>query len=150
MVTLIMDRKHQSMILCIELIIFCLFTETPPVGSNSVTRKKADSFTLSCKVDNNEIIYLIRQSKHILVCQNEECVNKTENVQGVCKKGACDITIKNLSFRDAGKYILRFSSKNDPKEEKRQEEKTYRLHIHGKAKTEQTSSMCFLFYSFSK
>ncbi|XP_042631837.1 uncharacterized protein LOC122148714 [Cyprinus carpio] len=114
------------------LLLFCLVNQskTPPVGSNSVTRKKADSFRLSCKVDNNEIIYLIRQSKHILVCQNEECVNKTENVQGVCKKGACDIIIKDLSFRDAGKYILRFSSKNDPKEEKRQEEKTYRLHIH--------------------
>ncbi|XP_016375586.1 uncharacterized protein LOC107714286 [Sinocyclocheilus rhinocerous] len=114
------------------LLLFCLVyqSETPPVGSHSVTRKKADSFTLSCKVEDNEIIYLIRQSKIILVCQNEECENKTENVQGVCKKGACDVTIKNLSFSDAGKYILRFNYKNDPKEKEQRKEKTYRLHIH--------------------
>ncbi|XP_016102555.1 uncharacterized protein [Sinocyclocheilus grahami] len=128
------DAEQHSKCRCwnLLLLLFCLVyhSETPPVGSHSVTRKKADSFTLPCKVEDNEIIYLIRQSKIILVCQNEECENKNKNVQGVCKKGACDVTIKNLSFSDAGKYILRFNYKNDPKEKKQEKEKTYRLCIH--------------------
>lgn len=86
---------------------------------------------------------LIRRSKSVLHCQNGKCENKTENVQGICKEGVCDIIIKNLSFSDAGKYILRFIYTNDPTE-KMQQNKTYQLQIYGKVKTEQTSNICFL------
>ncbi len=135
--------KHQSLILFIELNICCLFAETPPVEarSNSETEKKGGNFTLKCEQENNTIINLIRRSKSILDCQNGKCENKTENVQGICKDGVCDIIIKNLSFSDAGIYILRFSHTNDQTE---MQEKTYRLQIQGRVKTEQTCNMCFL------
>ncbi len=135
--------KHQSLILCIELniYIFCLFAGIPPVGthSNSVTGKKGGNITLQ---ENNKNMNLIRRSKSILDCQNGKCEKKTANVQGICKEGVCDIVIKNLSFSDAGKYILRYSHTNDPTEKVQQNK--YQLHIQGKVKTEQTCNMCFL------
>ncbi len=121
----------------------CLFAGTH-VGmhSNSVTGKKGGNITLQCELENNTIIILIRRSKSVLRCQTGQCNKKTENVQGICKEGVCDIIIKNLSFSDAGKYILRFSHANDQTE--MQENKKYQLQIQGRVKTEQTCNMCFL------
>ncbi|KAF4100917.1 hypothetical protein G5714_019113 [Onychostoma macrolepis] len=47
----------------------------------------------------------------------------------VCKKGARDVVFKDLSFSDAGTYILHVYYHNDQTELERQI-RTYQLHIH--------------------
>ncbi|XP_016109338.1 uncharacterized protein [Sinocyclocheilus grahami] len=54
------------------------------------------------------------------ICQTEECSDQ------VFKEGDCDVVIKNLSFSDAGKYILGIYYNNDLEQLIR----TYQLHIH--------------------
>ncbi|XP_042601142.1 uncharacterized protein LOC109111071 [Cyprinus carpio] len=73
---------------------------------------KGGDVTLPCHYDGSEIpdIHLISRSENIPVCQTEECSCR------VCKKGACDVVIKDLSFSDAGKYILRVYHHNDQTE----------------------------------
>ncbi|XP_058608607.1 uncharacterized protein LOC131525237 [Onychostoma macrolepis] len=129
------------MLRCSNLLLLrCLVNHsgTPLVGTHSSSErgKKGGNIILECELENNKIINLIRRSKSILECQNEKCENKTENVQGICKEGACDIIIKNLSFSDAGTYILRYSHTNDPTEKVQQNEvqtKKYQLHIQDEA-----------------
>ncbi|XP_050960232.1 uncharacterized protein LOC127161527 [Labeo rohita] len=110
------------------LLLFCFVSHggTTQPDLKSVKGKKGGSVKLECKLENNEVVNLIRRSKIILYCQNEECEPNTENVQGICKGGACDIYINNLSFSDAGKYILRFTNCLTEEE---QQIRTYQLHI---------------------
>ena len=138
MVTLITEKQYMHfsvLILCIELILFCLCAESPSVP---VTGKTGESVTLTCESEAGEIsrIVLTRLSKNILVCENEEC--KSENDR-VFKEGSCDVFIKDLIFSDAGKYILRVRYTNDQSEPQTLE---YHLHIHGQVKTDQTIIMC--------
>lgn len=88
--------------------------------------------TLTCDFEAKDILQidLSLRSANIDVC------NKTsyEECGRVFYEGSCDVIIKNLSFSDAGKYILRVHYKNDLQ---KQEEK-YQLHIHGKFITDQT------------
>ncbi|KAF4100898.1 hypothetical protein G5714_019094 [Onychostoma macrolepis] len=133
--------RALTMLRCSNLLLLrCLVNHsgTPLVGTHSSSErgKKGGNIILECELENNKIINLIRRSKSILECQNEKCENKTENVQGICKEGACDIIIKNLSFSDAGTYILRYSHTNDPTEKVQQNEvqtKKYQLHIQDEA-----------------
>ncbi len=107
----------------------------------SVSGKKGGNATLSCEFEAREIsdISLNSRSKHIPVCQTEECSGR------VFKQGDCDVVIEDLRFSDAGKYILRVYYSNDETELKRQI-RTYQLHVHGKVKTDQTKNMCFLVF----
>ncbi len=105
----------------------------------SVTGQKRGSVTLPCQFEAKKIsdISLNSLSKNIPVCETEECSGR------VFKQGNCDIIIKDLSFSDAGMYILYVYYHNDQAELERQI-RTYQLHIHGKVKTDQTINKCFL------
>ncbi|ROL44072.1 hypothetical protein DPX16_1088 [Anabarilius grahami] len=97
---------------------------TPPIPVPGI---KGGNATLSCEFEDHEIsvIALIRRSKNILVCKNEEC--KSENGK-VFKKGSCDIVLKDLSYSDAGTYILKVYYKNNQTEVDKQVME-YNLHI---------------------
>lgn len=75
--------------------------ETSPIVS-PIDGQKGGNVTLPCQYEGSEIanMSLIGGSESIGVCQTEECSCR------VCKIGACDVVIKDLSFRDAGKYTL--------------------------------------------
>ncbi len=103
--------------------------------------KKGDRVILPCEFKARDIFHirLNRQSKHILVHQNKYCSKRA------CRQGACDIIIKDLRLRDAGKYFLEIyyihaKSVLDP------QIKTYQLHIYGKVKSDQIICMCFLVF----
>ncbi len=98
--------------------------------------KKGDRVILPCEFKARDIFHirLNRQSKHILVHQIKYCSKR------VCRQGACDIIIKDLRLRDAGKYFLEIyyihaKSVLDP------QIKTYQLHIYGKVKSDQIICM---------
>ncbi|XDV33558.1 hypothetical protein PO909_003936 [Leuciscus waleckii] len=114
-------------------------TSTKPVSGT-----KGGNVTLTCESEDREIthISLFHQADEIPVCETEEC--KSENDR-VFKEGSCDIIIKDLRLSDAGKYILRVYYTNDQAELERQITE-YHLHIHGKVKTDQTISVCFLVF----
>ncbi len=105
-----------------------------------VTGKKGGNATLKCEFDARDIfdVFLKSLSKDIPVCKTEECSGR------VFKKGACDVIIKDLRLRDAGKYILRIHYFNDQAEYERQTTE-YHLHIDGKVKTDQNHQhvLCF-------
>ncbi|XDV33544.1 hypothetical protein PO909_003924 [Leuciscus waleckii] len=98
-------------------------TSTKPVSGT-----KGGNVTLTCESEDREIthISLFHQADEIPVCETEEC--KSENDR-VFKEGSCDIIIKDLKLRDAGKYILRVRYTNDQAELERQITE-YHLHIH--------------------
>ncbi len=104
-----------------------------------MTGEKGGNITLTCEIKDCEIleISLHGRSENIPVCQTEECSGR------VFKQRNCDVFIKNLSFSDAGKYFLNIYYHNDQTELERQI-RTYQLCVHGKDKTDQTISMCFL------
>ncbi len=101
--------------------------------------------TLPCQFEAKKIsdISLNSLSKNIPVCQKNKCSGR------VFKQGNCDVIIKDLSFSDAGTYILHVYYNNDQTELERQFRK-YQLHIHGKVKTDQTINKCFLLLIFSE
>lgn len=114
-------------------IILSFFAESSPTLKVGI---KGGDVTLPCHYDGSEIpdIRLISRSENIPVCQTEECSCR------VCKKGACDVVIKDLSFSDAGKYILRVYHHND-QTELEPHIRTYQLCVDGKVKTGQIISM---------
>ncbi|XP_059411537.1 uncharacterized protein LOC132144949 isoform X1 [Carassius carassius] len=83
------------------LLLFWVFIYSEPVPLH-VMGKKGGSIILPCELKTRDIFHirLNRESKNILVYQKKYCS------KGVCKKGACDVVINDLSFSDAGKYIL--------------------------------------------
>ncbi|XP_058608535.1 uncharacterized protein LOC131525183 [Onychostoma macrolepis] len=104
--------------LCI-LLLFCFFanSETSPTP---VVGIKGGNVTLPCQYTGSEIPEIdLTRSENISVCQTEECSCR------VCKKGACDVVIKDLSFSDAGTYILKVSDQT----ELEQQIRTYQLCI---------------------
>ncbi|XP_059411146.1 uncharacterized protein LOC132144599 [Carassius carassius] len=100
------------------------FAETSPIGS-PIVGLKGGNVTLPCQYDGSEIpdMSLIGGSESIPVCQTEECSCR------VCQKGACDVVIKDLSFRDAGKYTLSVYHHNDHTELE-PHIRTYQLCVH--------------------
>ncbi|KAL1254887.1 hypothetical protein QQF64_012948 [Cirrhinus molitorella] len=90
-----------------------------------VMGKKGASVVLPCEFEAREIfhIHLNRESKKVLVYQNEYCRKR------VCQKGACDVIIKDLRLRDAGKYILKVYYINAVSVLEPQI-RTYQLHIY--------------------
>jgi len=108
-----------------------IFAGTTPVP---VTGGKGGDVTLTCESEARDIYALVlsRLSKHILVCEREEC--KSENSR-FFKEGSCDVIIKDLIYSDAGKYLLRVYYSNDQTEILQ-----YKLHIHGKFKTSACAS----------
>ncbi|XP_042601272.1 uncharacterized protein LOC122140691 [Cyprinus carpio] len=96
-------------------LLFCFicYSGTPRAGTKlvHVTGKKGDSVILPCEFEARQIshYHLSSWSKTIYVCQNEEC--ESENGR-VFKQGNCDVVIKDLSFSDAGKYVLRVNYNN--------------------------------------
>ncbi len=103
--------------------------------------KKGGSIILPCEFKARQIFHirLNRHSKHILVYQNKYCSKR------VCRKGACDVIIKNLRLRDAGKYILEIYYIN-AKSVLEPQIRTYQLHIYGKVKSDQIICMGFLVF----
>ncbi|XP_026103856.1 uncharacterized protein LOC113075370 [Carassius auratus] len=97
------------------LLLFCFICHsgTPRAGTKllHVTGKKGDSVILPCEFGARQIshFYLSSWSKTIYGCENEEC--ESENGR-VFKQGNCDVVIKDLSFSDAGKYVLRIYYNN--------------------------------------
>ncbi|KAF4100927.1 hypothetical protein G5714_019123 [Onychostoma macrolepis] len=98
------------------------YSETIPTH---VMGKKGGSIILPCEFKAIEIFHirLNRQSKHILVYENKYCSKR------VCRKGACDVIIKDLRLRDAGKYILEIYYIN-AKSVLEPQIRTYQLHIY--------------------
>ncbi|XDV33580.1 hypothetical protein PO909_003947, partial [Leuciscus waleckii] len=94
-------------------------------STKAVSGIKGGNFTLSCGSEDREIveIILISRSKNIRVCEKKNCSGR------VFKEGSCDVVIKDLIYRDAGKHILRVRYNNDQTEVKRQTLE-YHLHIH--------------------
>ncbi|KAF4100967.1 hypothetical protein G5714_019163 [Onychostoma macrolepis] len=90
-----------------------------------VMGKKGGSVILPCEFKAIQIFHirLKRQSKHILFYENKYCS------KGICKKGACDVIIKDLRLRDAGKYILQIYYIN-AKSVLEPQIRTYQLHIY--------------------
>ncbi|XP_016300204.1 uncharacterized protein LOC107656776 [Sinocyclocheilus anshuiensis] len=109
---------------CLNLLLFCLVYHSGNT-SISVSGKKGGNVTLTCESEADEIVHieLFSESEEIDVCQDEECSGR------VFKEGNCDVVIKNLSFNDAGKYILRIYYNNDQSELEPQI-RTYQVHIH--------------------
>ncbi|KAK7139591.1 hypothetical protein R3I93_016660 [Phoxinus phoxinus] len=103
---------------------FIKYSETTIVGNISihVTGQKGENATLPCDIEARDIFHVIltRLSKNIPVCETEDCSGR------VFTKGSCDVFIKDLSFSDAGKYILRVRYTNTPKPQIRE----YHLQIH--------------------
>ncbi|XP_026103852.1 uncharacterized protein LOC113075365 [Carassius auratus] len=97
------------------LLLFCLICHsgTPRAGTKllHVTGKRGDSVILPCEFEARQISHysLSSWSKTIYGCENEEC--ESENGR-VFKQGNCDVVIKDLSFSDAGKYVLRIYYNN--------------------------------------
>ncbi|XP_050959130.1 uncharacterized protein LOC127160540 isoform X2 [Labeo rohita] len=89
-----------------------------------VKGEKGGKVTLPCEYETNTIFHtdLISESEDTSVCQTEQCMCR------VFKQGNCDIVIKNLSFSDAGKYILRVYYRNDQGVLERQTQE-YKLQI---------------------
>lgn len=116
-------------------IILCFFAETSPIVS-PIEGLKGGNVTLPCEYDGSEIAYmsLIGGSESIGVCQTEECSCR------VCKIGACDVFIKDLSFRDAGKYTLSVYHHND-QTELEPHIRMYQLRVDGTVKTGQFISI---------
>ncbi|XP_016115850.1 uncharacterized protein [Sinocyclocheilus grahami] len=106
------------------LLLFCLVYHSENT-SKPVSGEKGGNVTLTCEFKAIKIVHieLNSRSEDIDVCQDEECSGR------VFKEGNCDVVIKNLSFSDAGKYILRVYYTNDQTELERLI-RTYQLHIH--------------------
>ncbi|XP_050957303.1 uncharacterized protein LOC127158194 [Labeo rohita] len=117
------------------LLLFCFVyhSEIFPAGNPpiSVRGQRGGSITLPCEFKACEIsdISLNSLSENIPVCQTEECSER------VLKLGNCDIFIKDLSFSDAGTYILHVYYHNEQAELERQT-RTYQLHIHDEISVE--------------
>ncbi|XP_016109337.1 uncharacterized protein [Sinocyclocheilus grahami] len=109
---------------CWNLLLLCLVYHSG-ITSISVSGEKGGNITLTCEHETNKIVHieLFSEPGEIDVCQDEECSGR------VFKEGNCDVVIKNLSFSDAGKYILRMYYNNDLTELERLI-RTYQLHIH--------------------
>ncbi|XP_058608545.1 uncharacterized protein LOC131525196 [Onychostoma macrolepis] len=111
------------------LLLFCFIYQsgTPPVGTRTipVSGKKGENITLPCEFEVKKIsdISLYSRSKNIPVCPTEECSGR------VFKQRNCDVVFRDLSFSDAGKYIMKVYYNNDQTELK-QQIRTYQLHIH--------------------
>ncbi|KAK9958206.1 hypothetical protein ABG768_012380 [Culter alburnus] len=86
-----------------------------------VTGEEGGNATLLCEFEARDDldIALFRQSKKIIVCQNEECSER------FVKKGACDVIIKGLRLSDARRYILRVNNADGQREVERE----FHLHI---------------------
>ncbi|XP_073678601.1 uncharacterized protein [Garra rufa] len=106
------------------LLLLCVFKYSESIPTH-VMGKKGASIILPCEFEAREIFHigLNRRSKNILVYQNEYCHKR------VCKKGACDVFIKNLRLRDAGRYILNVYHFNATSVLEPQI-RTYQLHIY--------------------
>ncbi|RXN38543.1 hypothetical protein ROHU_001014 [Labeo rohita] len=90
-----------------------------------VIEQRGGYVILPCDFEDREIAEIeFSRSENSTVCWNKECERDR-----IFKKENCDIVIKNLSFSDAGKYILRFSYVNN-QSELEQQNRTYQLHIH--------------------
>ncbi|XP_016348540.1 uncharacterized protein LOC107693603 [Sinocyclocheilus anshuiensis] len=105
------------------LLLLCLVYHSENT-SKPVSGEKGGNVTLTCEFKAIKIVHieLFSQSEDIDVCQDEECSDR------VFKEGNCDVVIKNLSFSDAGKYILRIYYNNQSELELQTRE--YQLHIH--------------------
>lgn len=104
--------------------------ESTFVGSTpvSVTGEKANSTTLPCQFEPTDILRIdLWRKKSIFSCQNETCENGRFS-----KKGACDVTIKNLSYSDAGQYTLKVFYNHAQTVLNQIKERIYHLHIHDK------------------
>ncbi len=117
-------------------IILSFLAETSPT---LVVGIKGGNVTLQCQYNGIEILDIhLTRPDIIPVCQTEEC-------SGRVFKEACDVVIKDLSFSDAGKYILRLYYHNNQTE--LEQFRTYhQLCVDGKVKTGQIISMCFLVF----
>ncbi|XP_067282332.1 uncharacterized protein [Pseudorasbora parva] len=115
-------RLHLLLLIC-----FITYSGTAPLRTafKHVTGTRGGEAILQCDFKAGEIsdISLSSWSKIIPVCENEECENGR-----VFKKGSCDVIIKDLTLRDAGKYILRVYHTNDQTELERLIQE-YQLHI---------------------
>ncbi len=102
MMTITVNREKDHIYFTFQYlmnIILSFFSETSPTF---VVGIKGGNVTLPCQYGGSEILDIdLSRSEIIPVCQTEECSCR------VFKKGACGVVIKDLSFSDAGKYILR-------------------------------------------
>ena len=114
----------------------CVFAGS---SDKAVSGIKGGNVSLSCGSEDREIVEIRLYSvlKNIPVCEKKNCSGR------VFKEGSCDVVIKDLIYRDAGKHFIYVYYNNDQTEVKRLILE-YHLHIHGKVKTDQTINMCFL------
>lgn len=106
-----------------------MFAETPSVVKH-VKGKKGGNATLPCGYQDKDISdgRFIRYKNTIYFSNIPACLDeeyKHENAR-VCKRGACDIILKDLNFSDPGIYLLRLN----PVELK------FYLHVHGNVQTD--------------
>uniref|UniRef100_A0A673IB12 Immunoglobulin subtype domain-containing protein n=1 Tax=Sinocyclocheilus rhinocerous TaxID=307959 RepID=A0A673IB12_9TELE len=139
MMTITENREKDHMYFSVlnayyTLFFFFFFAETSPTLKVGI---KGGNVTLPCQYDGSEIPEIdLSGSENIPVCQTEECSCR------VCKKGACDVVIKDLSFSDAGTYNLRVYYRND-QTELEQQIRTYQLCVDGKDhKTSHKGQFC--------
>ncbi|XP_067281162.1 uncharacterized protein [Pseudorasbora parva] len=101
-----------------------LLVSSSGVSSRSVSGIKGGNAKLTCAFEDEEIseISLQSKAKDIDICQTEDCSGR------VFREGSCDVIIKDLRLRDAGKYFLLIYYRNNQTELKRLV-RTYQLHI---------------------
>ncbi|XP_067281806.1 uncharacterized protein [Pseudorasbora parva] len=90
-----------------------------------LTGLKGGDVILPCHLEHKKIVYIVlsNQTEVIDICETKDCSGR------VFREGSCDVIIKNLTLRDAGKYFLSVYYTNDQTETKRLS-RTYHLHIH--------------------
>ncbi|XP_059366137.1 uncharacterized protein LOC132104587 [Carassius carassius] len=102
------------------------YSETIPIH---VAGKKGGSVILPCEFKAREIFH-IRLNRQPTSFEGEIFVyDKNYCSKRVCKKGACDVVIKDLRLSDAGKYILNVYY-NNAESLLEPQVRTYQLHIY--------------------
>ncbi|XP_052388693.1 uncharacterized protein LOC127935122 [Carassius gibelio] len=102
------------------------YSETIPIHAAG---KKGGSVILPCEFKAREIFH-IRLNRQPTSFEGEIFVyDKKYCSKRVCKKGACDVVIKDLRLSDAGKYILNVYY-NNAESLLEPQVRTYQLHIY--------------------
>ncbi|RXN34354.1 hypothetical protein ROHU_014980 [Labeo rohita] len=110
---------------CLYLLLFLCLLNYRVTSTELVIEQRGGYVILPCDYEESEIAEIgFSRSENSTVCWNKECESDR-----IFKKENHDIVIKNLSFSDAGKYILRCSYINN-QSELEQQNRTYQLHIH--------------------